>query len=268
MPERILGIRARVHELMKGIEVPPRTTQGLKDLFFSLAHRAYPEEHPPSHVFHVAQMDTLVTQALRFEDATTQEGGKRLVWAHDIGRAVDQGVHHTTAGAKILRDYGFDESMISFALAHHHWGLGVRGLSKENFTSRVSFALTNGGVREMFEELVEKQGIEALVALLADNSKRRISGDSFETEIYPYSADHARQLIEHQIADGKYERGSPTHEKEIVGSQFLYALIPHIEHRLGIRYAPDGSGQDIITRARSWWPVAKESVIAKWKTMQ
>jgi hypothetical protein len=57
------------------------------------------------------------------------------------------------------------------------------------------------------------------------------------------------------------------HEKEILGSRFLLSMIPHIERYLGIRYAPDGNGYDVISRARARWPEEKEKVDRIWEQM-
>jgi putative nucleotidyltransferase with HDIG domain len=216
---------------------------------------------PPEFLFHVAQMDVVVDEELRGQPEATRNHGKQLVYAHDIGRTLDQKQDHTRVGAHLLRDLGFDPSLINFALAHHHWGLGVHGLSSDNFSGRVDAALSNGGIHSIVDDLVQKQGIDAPAVLLADNSKRSVAADSFYTEIYIYNLRHADHLIRMQVERGRLVPDTAAYQKELLGAKFLHALIPEMEKRLGIFYP------EVIARARERWPEAREIAIAKWQNI-
>lgn len=257
-------MRDRVVDLIRGVEVE-RTTAGLQDLYFRLSHRAFPGIEPHPIVYHVEQVAVVADELLCLTDPMEREWGRRYAIAHDIGRAVDMGPQHTEAGARILREYGFGHSLVTYALAHHRWGLGVPVLIEDKFPEKVSHALENGTISHIIDSIVGARGLAALAVLLADNSKRPIAPEALETEIYPFDLTHADTLINIQIARGRYERGSDKYEVDKIGARFLYTVIPHLEKLLGVRYAPDGSGNDVITRASARWPAAKEAVLAKWQ---
>jgi hypothetical protein len=260
-------IRSRVTALIRETEVenPERTTNGLEELFLRLAYHTYSGPIPPEYVYHVGQVKTVTEALLSHTDRTEQEWGKRYSLAHDIGRAVDLGPAHTRAGARILYEYGYDSSLVTYTLAHHRWGLGVPILTPDLFPVAVEEALANGNVDHIMDEIVAKRGIAALAVLLADNSKRPVAPGSYETEIFPFNLDQAEELIGIQIARGRYTRDSREHIIDDLGARFLSAMIPHLEKRLDVRYAPDDIGSDVISRARTRWPEEKEKVLAKWQ---
>jgi hypothetical protein len=70
------GLREQIHNLTQGIEVP-RTSEGLRRLIYLLNYRANPGEHPPSVVYHDAQVATFTQEALSREDETVQEQALR-----------------------------------------------------------------------------------------------------------------------------------------------------------------------------------------------
>jgi hypothetical protein len=258
------SIRDKVIHLIHG-ESADRSTEGLENLFLHLAYKAYPGETPPEYVLHSAQVATVTGAELSKMDDIEKEWGMRYAWGHDMGRAVDLGSAHTMAGARILREFGYRPSLITFTLAHHRWGLGVPILSQDNFPEAVDKALSNGTIDSVMDEIVAKRGIAALAVLLADNSKMPVAPGSFETKIVPFNLTNAESLIETQIKRGRYTEGSREHVMDQLGARFLHAMIPHLEKRLGMSYAPDGTGTDSISRAQARWPIDQEQLLAKWE---
>lgn len=79
-----------------------------------------------------------------------------------------------------------------------------------------------------------------------------------------YDLNLATSLIDAQIDRGRIERGSDHHQIDEFGSHFLFALIPYIEEQLGVRYAPDGTGNDAITRSIDRWPEERAVIDRLW----
>lgn len=259
----INNYEVQIDELLDGIE-PNHTVTGTKNTFLRIAARAYPGPKPPSYVHHAGQMSVLVGELLIHQEPEVQEDGQIFVFGHDMGRAVDMGRLHTLAGARILRKLGYEERFVIFALSHHRWGLGERALSHGGFITLVQDAMENGNFPKAASEIINTHGVAALSTLLADNSKKPIFPGSFDTHIVPYDLGLATSLINAQIERGRYTRESEQHHIDEFGSQFLFALIPHIEEQLGVRYAPDGTGNDAISRSLVRWPEERAVIDRLW----
>ncbi|MFZ5844894.1 MAG: hypothetical protein ACOY0S_00305 [Patescibacteria group bacterium] len=241
----------------------PATLMDLKRLVLTcagghLGETVAPE--PPGFIFHISQVATLAGIALIDQPEETQVAGQILAWSHDIGRAVELGRLHTLVGARMLESLGYDKKVVSFALAHHRWGLGLPNPYNGNFPLRVKEALEKDDVGVIFEEMIANFGIEALVVLLADNSKELKTAGSFEPTIVPFNEELGHRLIQVQINHGRYQDGSYTHQVELIGMRFLLRLVPFLEDYLGINYNPN-----VITKARDWWMDERQSLIALWQ---
>ena len=130
--------------LVEGIHAPESLTR-TRQLVIQLAARSYGHEygrdHPPEYIMHQGQVATGTGELLIDTSVETQRRGQFLAWTHDIGRAVDMGPNHPIAGARMLRALGFDESVVTFALAHHRWGLGEKSFANGNYPGKAQKAL-------------------------------------------------------------------------------------------------------------------------------
>lgn len=250
--------------LVAGHEKPESLT-ALKRLVLTVASEATAEadfepEGPPGAVFHIAEVATLTGRALIDAPERVQIAGQVLSWTHDAGRAVEKGPEHTLVGARMLKKLGFDDKVVTFAYAHHRWGLGIPVFGNGNYPERARQALIEGKEDVLFKEIVNNFGIEALVVLLADNSKMLTRPGSYEPSIVPFTEDLGLQLIQAQIDRKRYEAGSAKHRTELIGMRFLSRAIPFIENELGIRYNPD-----TIMAAQAEWLRVRPEIVALWQ---
>lgn len=244
---------------------PPKTITELKHAVLQLTALSHPDalhkDLPPNYIFHIGQVATLTGVMLIDQPEEVQVAGQVLGWSHDIGRVVETGVEHITAGRRILEALHFNGKVAAFTVAHHRWGLGVPKLGgPDNFPQRAREALANGTTEALFTEIRESWGIETLAVLLADNSKEPFMGDGIEQNIIPFTEELGRRLIQNQIDRGRYIPGGPTHEAELTGMKFLCAGVSYIEAYLGINYNPN-----TIIRAREVWQDERHELIAIWR---
>lgn len=216
---------------------------------------------PPGAIFHIAEVATLTGVTLKNAPPEVQLAGQIKAWTHDLGRTVEKGPLHTAVGARMLEKLGFDLNIVSFALAHHRWGLGLPVLGNGNYPERARQALIDGKEDVLYRENVAKFGIEAMVVLLADNSKILTRPGSYEPTIVPFTEELGLELIQAQIDDRKrFTAESVTHRTELIGMRFLSRSIPFIEKELGIRYNPN-----TIVAAQEEWQRVRPEIVALWQ---